>query len=482
MADGQARDPITGQFLPKTETEPAPVHATTARNIREIHGALSEAIKIPTLSTFVARPGFEGHDMVTTATGTSGSYFWHWERLNDRNPIFAAVNATFRDLIMAYGYRFEGDDRFRDRWEAWVSKSNFIGILGDLVYAACFSGNGIAAMKRLTSNLLDLKIDPLPVRGIWPQLNADQTEFDRYVFRYPNSKSPFDPEFGKSWTIPVEDIIHIKFNRVPGVFFGRAIGYQALNLLVEIIELSHVFGVMAKRSTHGLLHFKINLEGLSQERIKDPAAGVEALSPAEQKVRAVMDIGDQRVQYDRETDIVRISNDLYTDQTVEIVPVTLQNDMEGIERAISTLLRVVDRALQIPKNVLGEGEGSNRATAREQNRMLAARLKAMHAVICEEIADKVFPELGIPDTCSLTIDQEILNEDGELINQSRLAVAALFRERIVTLSEAREEIEGDWHADLEDLEDVTPPPPVPPEPDEVEETDDTESEDTEPEA
>lgn len=423
--------------------------------MRVLKAAVDGPVLLPDSGFLLADPGFEGHDITERPDGTSGSYFFLWEMIRDNNGVAAGIHGSFADQIAFQGWRAVGEQAEVDRWNRWDQEANFTSkILPQLLEEMIGIGNGMGLLHRKTGRILDLRCQPLPVRGFFPLKDEERESIDRWIFRWPSFKAQTDPKFGAGWILPVECTIHFKFNGRVGAVFGRMLGYQVINELEELRDLLRVIGAMANRGTHGLIHAKVSLEGLDEidEDNTTPDDDKDELTPAERHIKNVETIMGKRVHIDKNTRRVSIAHNIVTDESVTLIPIDSKQDLAGAEKAADVLFRTIDRATRMPRVLQGEGEGSNRATAEVQRRLQAALWERLWDDATEEIMDKVFKLLDI-DRSRMTLERvnKLVLDDMEFQVLHQKAIREDFQAGITDVDEARREADKYYEEDLEPL-------------------------------
>lgn len=432
------------------------------RSPTDVMRVLEEPILLPDSRAITFRPHWEPHDETTDSDNRTASYFWFFDDLYDTNPLWAAVVQAYRDLIMYQGFRFVSKNPvWEDRWNRWWQEANAERQLGVAILEAVKSGNGPLVLVRETNDILDLKLQDLPARGFFPVAD-DEGRWSHLVFIWPDTEVSTDGVMHrfaskKGQRVEFEDVFFLKINRIAGAFFGRPPTYQAMNLANELLELLMIFSSMARRTTHGLLHAMVDLTDLDDQPREDPDTGEPIMSEQEERIWQVQKMLDGRTDYNRQTKRTKIAANLVTGKDVELKVLEVKNDMEGVEKAVNQIIRVLDRAWRLPRILQGEGESSNRANSVVQMKQSASVFEEWWANVAEELHDKIVPALGIPKEAGRFEPTNELVVDDELVRAKVMeTISKLRTEGILDDVESRTELDPLLrYVDL-DLEDREP--------------------------
>lgn len=409
----------------------------------DVEGVAQSRVRLPSFDLIPTEPGFTPHDTVVTDRGLHGSYFWLWEHIFEDNPFHATVVEIMRDLLMGQGFAItNATPEEQVRWERWKKEARFDQAMSILLLSMFEMGNAVALMVREGNNLLDLRLQILPVRGLFVKMNPGMTDWIGFDYRLPTQDSRFDPIIGPSIFLEREDVIFLAINQPPNQVLGRAINYQAFNEYIGLKDLHRVMGVVAQRQTSRFIHWQVRTDGLSdRDELTDTDPDVRKDSPAVQYMKGVRDVVEDRVLINPETGATEVTDNIVTDERVKGNDLTGKSDLEGMSKAIETFKNAVDRKARIPPVFLGTPGGSNRATSYNEIIMLVIQLKAHMRVISEELEAKLFPELRFGEMVKLAPEEEVIQEDDAVKGEMIKALLEIFDRGAMTRSQLLEQLE-----------------------------------------
>lgn len=415
----------------------------------DIHGVAETKVQTAVFDVIPTEPGFEPHDTVTTEKGVTGSYFWLWEHFYDTNPWHATIVEVMRDMLIGQGFALSNSSPEQiKRWEDWKRSARFDEVMGILILDLFRTGNFAANLFRETTNRNDLRLQPIPVRGLQPLFDETQTEIVRWDFIPPDHRNSFDPWSGTGQRtshlqpvpIETEDLLHVAINRIPGVVFGRAVNYQAFGEYAGLKDLHRVAGVLAARQTSRFILWTVDTEGLSPQNIDDDTDPTKRKeSTAIQYMKAVRAAVSNRTRINQQTGETRIVDNVILDKRVTATDLTGNPDLDGLSQTIETFKNTVAMKARIPPVFLATPDDSNRATSYNELIVFVVMMKSFFRPIANELERIVLPELGLAG--EIVPQEEIIQED-EAVKSEMISVLLDAWERgVLTRQEVRQEVE-----------------------------------------
>lgn len=414
-----------------------------------IHGVSDGKIQTAVFDVIPTEPGFEPHDIVRTEKGVTGSYFWLWEHFFDTNLWHATIVEVMRDFLIGQGFALSNTTPEQvKRWETWKRESQFDEVMGVLLIDLFRVGNLAANLFRETSNVMDLRLQPIPVRGLQPVFDEAQTSIVGWNYIPPDHRNSFDPWNSQGMRsshlqpqpIDPEDLLHVAINKVPGVVFGRAVNYQAFGEYAGLKDLHRVAGVLAARQTSRFILWSVDTEGLSPQHIDDDTDATKRKdSPALQMMKAVRAAVQNRVRINQETGETRIVDNVILDKRVTGTDLTGQPELAGLAETINTFKASVNMKARIPPVFLATPDDSNRATSYNELIVFVLMMKSFFRPIASELERVVLPELNLQG--EIVPQEEIIQEDDAVKSEMIETLLSAWERGVLSREEVREQLE-----------------------------------------
>jgi len=408
-----------------------------------MYGVADGRIQTAIFDIIPTRPGFDPHESVRTEKGLEGSYFWLWEHLFDTNPFHSTVCEVMRDLLIGQGFALTSTTpEDMDAWETWKRESKFIEVMSVALLDLFRMGNMFLLNYRETPDVMALRLQTIPVRGMFPIFNEERTEVIAWDYRITDHQNQFDPVFSvhPGTRLEAEDVSFVSINRLPGTVFGRAVNYQAFGEYIGLKDLHRVAGIIAARQTSRFIVWNVDTTDLSGQNSEDTADQSKRKdSPALQKMKAVKSAVENRVLINRDTGETRVVDNIIVDETVTGTDLTGTADLKGLNDIIDTFKKTVDRKARIPPVFLATPDGSNRATSYNELIVFTIMMKGFFRFISSEIERVILPELRLSG--EIVPQEEIIQEDEAVKSQMIDALLNSFDRGVMSRDEVREQIE-----------------------------------------
>lgn len=414
-----------------------------------LYGVSDGKVQTAVFDVIPTEPGFEPHDIVRTEKGVTGSYFWLWEHFYDTNPWHATVVEVMRDFLIGQGFALSNTTPEQiKRWEEWKRQSRFDEVMGILILDLFRVGNMAANLFRETSNVMDLRLQPIPVRGLQPIFDEAQTDIIQWQYIPPDHRNSFDPWNSQGQRashlqpqpIDPDDLMMIPINKVPGTVFGRAVNYQAFGEYAGLKDLHRVAGVLAARQTSRFVLWTVDTSALSGQHIDDdtdPAKRKD--SPSLQKMKAVRAAVQNRVRINQETGETRIVDNVILDETVSATDLTGKPELGGLSETIETFKKSVNMKARIPPVFMATPDGSNRATSYNELIVFILMMKSFFRPIANELERTLLPELNLGG--EIVPQEEIIQEDDAVKAEMISVLLDAWERGVLSREEVREQLE-----------------------------------------
>lgn len=325
---------------------------------------------------------------------------------------YAEVQAAI-DMIAAYavggGYEVVGDDTAQEKVKEFFNKNKGISLFMNIVKTMLIYGDAYILISNGEKGELLLQIlDPKKV-----YIGLD--DYGNIIEYYYSPTQSFYLSRGKPsgdyYTLPVENVLHFSYNKIGNSPYGVSILKSIKSILDTKINLEKIAATMAWYMTHPLIHAKV---------------GDEQNPPTLQDIMNVQGLLKKRVRSDG-----TIANNITTSYTVDIKTIEGKPDLQGIATIINMLKVQIEKALKVPKILMSEPEGSNRATSYNQLRGFIIFLDHIRRIVEDEVSDKLMPEIAPGARIKF---KEVLREDEKLYAD---IATELYHEGIITVNEAR---------------------------------------------
>ena len=328
--------------------------------------------------------------------------------------------ATAIDTIAAYavggGYNINGDisDKVKGDVITWLNEQGFTRIILNVVKSMLIYGDAYILISD-KQNGQGYELQVLDPNKTYININLYGEVID-YVF------SPL----GAIWQpgnnnsefihLPPDRVLHFSYGNVISKSpYGSSLLRSVKELLDTKINLEKIASTMAWRMTHPLIHAKV---------------GDEQNPPTLSDILNIEGLLKNRVREDG-----TIANNITTSYTVDIKSIPSNPDLNGLTTVLNHIQEQVDKALKVPKILMGQPEGSNRATSYNQLKGFIIFLEHIRNIIKDEINAKLIPLIA---PGAIIEFNEVLKED--TFAWADVAVK-LYHEGIITVDEARAMVE-----------------------------------------
>jgi len=281
----------------------------------------------------------------------------------DKNPDKAK---EWEKSLNKFGKKFSAS-----RWEQEV-------MLNKLLFGNYF-GHIITDEDDVDVELWDpwqLDVQVLDPNGVIPKKNETGKLVGYYCSEDEDSTSSGDDTGNGNGTEATpwgpDVIIHSYWRRLGTDLLGFGLAQQVSDLVAREDTLWELLYQLLLRAAHGLLHGQVKLWEMHKDGYIDMDSD-DGVTDAEERIAKLDELLAGRVNVTTSagrTTIASIANNIITDDSVDLTPVTLNNQISELVKAIELTQNRKTRALRVPKFTT-EGEGANRSTSETQATLLS---------------------------------------------------------------------------------------------------------------
>lgn len=330
---------------------PAPVHSV--RSILERNHLIEKTLFIDGTVNYLINWGSMGNELPED--------FADWKNYLDTYYYYPQVSTALdlkQSLIWQMGYDLEGSDADIKKLNEWLVKIDADKTIRDDSFWALIFGNAYWHIE----NGVPVALNPMAI-GI---KKGEDGKPLSYVYQ---------PTYGKTYTYPADEILHLKHNAKPWDNFGCSPFRKIYPTVKIIMDMEADLPTIVKRRADPPVAVQIG-EPFGPGLVSD--ATYDELEMRLKQRKAGEDIyHDGCLKFDE----VYKSGGTGTAQTVEPL----------IEHFMMNLVA----GLSVPEIALGHGGTTTMATAEYQERILEAEIRAYQRTLKRFFENQIFPLAGI---------------------------------------------------------------------------------------